>query len=227
MADRLQDTLNGGFKGLFGEVVEDDIYRLNKIGFIPDVIFDLGSNIGIFARFARELFPEAIIVCVEPDADNFENLVKFTPSYKINFLNKAIGIGKVWRHIGARNGAGESYVSDSIGYREAEMKGSNRILETDIATVMPDALINEHWKEGMKSVMKMDIEVGENAVWSHKASMDAIKKMDYFTGEIHFSAFNGASVKEVICETYYGLHQFNETHDLQIHNNNFWATKRK
>ena len=74
----LENTLNGGYNGLYGEVVTEDCYRLKTLGFVPDVIFDLGANIGVFTRYARDMFNNAKIISVEPNLDNFENLKTFS-----------------------------------------------------------------------------------------------------------------------------------------------------
>ena len=66
---KLEESLNGGYKGLYGEVVDRDEYHLRDLAdvvsindpkfihdpghprgfnFIPDVVIDLGANVGVF-----------------------------------------------------------------------------------------------------------------------------------------------------------------------------------
>jgi FkbM family methyltransferase len=57
--------------------VFDEIFLLNEYGSLSRfpmgeirLVLDLGSNIGLFARFCQINFPNARVVAVEPDADN-------------------------------------------------------------------------------------------------------------------------------------------------------------
>ena len=227
MIDKLEYSLNGGFNGLYGEVVTEDIYRIKTIEFIPDVIFDMGSNIGIFTRFARSLFPDALIIAVEPNIDNCGVFIRFTePDNKIVLINKAIGDGGLWRCIGAANGAHECYLSEGLGYPQKDLIVRDDIIMSDVETIMPDEIINRYLKDGMKSMLKLDIEGGENIIWNHKPSMDAIKKIDYIAAEIHFFALDGTGADEVREKTMEGLKELEETHYCKLDNVNFWATKK-
>lgn len=225
IVDNLQDTLNGGFNGLYGEVVTHDCYKLKQLTFVPDCIIDCGANVGVFTRYARSLFPSALIIAVEPDAENYAHLVKFTHGENIIFINKAIGLNGVSRRVGIINGAHESYVSDGIGMDEVIQSGE-KVEKVDIETIMPDELINQYWKHGMKSILKLDIELNESVIWNHKPSMEAIKNIDYFTGECHWSMLTGNAVKESKKRTLEALHSFDDTHYMEIDHTNFWATKK-
>lgn len=225
IVDNLQDTLNGGYNGLYGEVVTHDCYRLKQINFIPNIIFDLGANVGVFTRFAHSMFPNALIIAVEPDEENYAHLVKFTNGKNIIFINKAIGLNGVSRRVGSINGAHESYVSDGIGMDEVIQSGE-KVERVGIETVMPDELIKTHLQLGMKSILKLDIELNESVIWDHKPSMDAIKDIDYFTGEVHWSMLTGNARIQSKQRTFEALNRFNDTHHMEINHTNFWATKK-
>lgn len=51
------------------------------MGRIPEVIIDGGSNVGLFAVLMKNRFPNAKIICVEPDPDNFQQLKKNIARY--------------------------------------------------------------------------------------------------------------------------------------------------
>jgi hypothetical protein len=108
LATRLEDTLGGGWPGLYGEVVTEDCYRLRQLDFVPDIVFDIGANVGTFTRHARSLWPRAVIVAVEPDKANCAHFRKFTPMHNIFLLEAAIGVCDIWRCTTAANGAGEA-----------------------------------------------------------------------------------------------------------------------
>lgn len=229
---KLHETLNGGYAGLHGEVVTHDCYRLRTLPFIPDVIFDFGGNIGIFARFARELFPDALIVSVEPHPENRSVFKEFTKDDKIILIEKAIGRGKMWHNLGARNGSGESYVSSGLGFDKEMMASAVRnnqgVEASGVDAVMPDEIIWQYWKPGMKAVLKCDCEGCENFVFTDKHSMDMIKQMDYIAMEVHFYALTGGKPWEEVQEqTRAALKELEETHICELDNVHFWAIKKE
>lgn len=64
---------------VYQDVRED--YQIERIE-SPGVILDLGAHIGAFALYAHELFPDALIVAVEPDPGNFAKLTENTADIK-------------------------------------------------------------------------------------------------------------------------------------------------
>lgn len=233
MIERIEDSLNGGYGGLFGEVYDEDIYRLRKLTFTPDVIFDCGANVGIFTRLARELFPMALIVSVEPNKENFSILEKFVENIKGKtvLLNKAIGVGTVWHYKDAKNGAHECYLSDGVGYdrnllaNEEMIGGCIEIAKVE--TIMPDELVREYVKEGQKYIFKIDIEGNEIILWSHELSIEALHNAEYLCMEVHFYALHGKAEKEVRDKTNEGLKAFNKTHKCELNHIHFWALKKQ
>ncbi len=47
----------------------------------PSVIIDGGANVGLFAIFMKNKYPNAKIICIEPDSENFGILKKNTVMY--------------------------------------------------------------------------------------------------------------------------------------------------
>src|SRR5579863_5011692 len=140
IVDRLEDTLNGGYGGLYGEVVTEDTYGLRKVVGGIGLVLDIGANVGTFTRFARELFSNAFIVAVEPDPENFIHLQKFTNTYGIKFLNNALGHGRMWKQMNAPNGAHESYLPVGMGYNDSEYEttGISALMLDDIMRFVPE-----------------------------------------------------------------------------------------
>ncbi len=226
--DNIEETLNGGYLGLVGEVVTHDCYKIKELDFIPDVVLDLGGNVGVFARFAREMFPEALIVSVEPHPENQETFKKFTNDKNILLLEKAIGTGTIWHDSGAVNGSGEVYLSAGLGYPENEMDTiPGKLDRYEIPTIMPDELIKKYVKKGQKVLVKIDIEGNEHTIFTHEASMSALRKMDYVCMEVHWYALHGGLTEEVREKTLAALESFNETHDTELEGVHFWATKKR
>jgi FkbM family methyltransferase len=215
-----------GYRGLYGEVVTEDIYHIRSLAWQPDVVIDLGANIGVFTRYAAELFPSAKIVAVEPHPENFEHLRKFTPDEpRITLINAAISRGKVWRHLGAANGSGESYVSVQPGFRIEHMV-STKVEPASVRTIMPDVLIDKWVLPGQRSILKMDIEGGEAAVFDHLPSMEALKRIDYIAAEVHFYAAVAELADEARDAHLRAFESLEATHDCTLNHVHFYATKR-
>ena len=227
IVDKLEDTLNGGYGGLYGEVVTEDTYGLRKIKGPIDVIIDIGANVGCFTRFARELFPNAKIIAVEPDMENFIHLQKFTDSPNISFIRKALGYGHVSRVRGAPNGAHESYLTPGPGLPERYLLATTEA--TPIEAVMLDELVNQYVLPGDRAIMKIDCEGAENLIWGHKPSMEALKKMDYIMLELHYCVAVGdhAAIKDMCEKTVIGVMELTKTHDCEYEHIYFNAIRKQ
>lgn len=217
MIDKLENTLNGGYAGLYGEVVKFDCYKLKELKFIPDVVLDIGANVGIFTRYVRQLFPDCFILSIEPDIDNYTNIIMFTKTDNMVLLNEAIGIGDVYRIRNSINGAHEIYINEDKGEQTEKVNIKCRML---------DELIDKAVKPKMKSILKLDIEGNEEIIWQHEPSMQALKKIDYFAGEIHYTMLEGNEREKSKQKSLTALHSFDDTHNVVIDGTSFWATKK-
>lgn len=231
MIDNIEDSLNGGYAGLYGEVVTEDVYKLKSLKNDFNVIFDLGANVGIFTRYARELFPNALIVSVEPNEENFNILTKFTKIGNWIAINKAIGKGQLWHNLGAVNGSGESYVSSGLGYNHSEMhvleKLGKGVERSKIETILPRDLIKQYAKEGDKILMKIDIEGGEHAIFEDKESLELLKKCDYICMELHlYALYAGKLYDDVVKKIGEFIGELMKTHLVTLNNMDLTATKK-
>lgn len=225
---KLEETLNGGYNGLYGEVVTFDCYKLRQLDFVPDIVFDIGANVGVFTRFARSLWPEAKIISVEPHPENIAVFKQFTDMKGITLIEAALGSGSLWHNLGAPNGAHESYVSIGLGFDEAQMSAAANTEKSDIQTIMLDELTGQQWyKEGMKTVMKIDCEGCENCIWEDEASMEVLRKMDYICMETHFYAISGGELYDEMKEkTLAAFKSLEDTHYCHFEHPHFQARKK-
>ncbi|MDO8561297.1 MAG: FkbM family methyltransferase [bacterium] len=69
---KLRDTHSSDYSVMM-EIASKDIYRLKSIK-DPSIILDIGANIGVFTILAARRFPNAKVVAVEPQANNFAAL---------------------------------------------------------------------------------------------------------------------------------------------------------
>ncbi len=219
-----------GYQGLLGEVEINDSYRLKSINWVPDIVFDFGANIGTFTRFAQKLWPKAIIIAVEPNEDNITHFRKFTSNQaskrlrandlipgEVILMEAAIAQGStVYRYKGAANGAHERYVNVTDGYDKEAMQQNTNVEKASVACVMPSDLINWLLQPGQYSVLKLDIEGNELAIWDHQPSMDALKKIDFLTIELHYFSQDSMRDPAIREKTLTALKQFEATHDCEI-----------
>jgi FkbM family methyltransferase len=182
------------FRGLYGEVVGFDCYGLTKLGFVPNVIFDIGANVGVFTRFARELFPKTSIIAVEPNEINFRNLNDLTSDCgDITFINKALGSGRMWTAgiPAGTNGSGCVFESaEFLGWGEDRYL-SDEWTVPDIEPVTFAALAESYCRDGASHLVKVDCEGAELCLFSDPKSMRALATIDYIAIEIHGYAVGG------------------------------------
>lgn len=225
---KLEESLNGGYLGLYGEVVTEDCYRLRQLTFQPEVIFDVGANVGVFARHAREVFPGALIVSLEPDPVNCSIFREFTHDRRTVLIEKALGYGSIYHGLTARNGAGETYLSKGqLGYPGDQMEQDLSLELSTVQSIELWELVREYGLNGKTWMLKLDCEGAENTIWKSKRSMIAFRGMDYIAAEIHFYALNGAEQWGVRRKTLEAIHSLDNTHDWTLDNVHLWATRKE
>jgi FkbM family methyltransferase len=224
---KIEDSLNGGYGGLYGEVVTEDCYRLKQLDFMPDIVFDIGANVGVFSKYVRTMWLTPKIIAVEPDPDNCKIYETFNIDATTVLIKKAIGNGKLWKVRNAENGAHETYLTECTGFPLENCDPLYNIEEApNIETIMVDELVDKYLKDGMKSVMKIDIEGNDNAIFEHKPSLDAIKKIDYVCMEVHQFALTQEELPKVKLLTLQALTYIEQTHNVIFEGVNLYARKR-
>jgi FkbM family methyltransferase len=118
-------------------------------------IVDLGSNIGVTAMFWAQRYPDARMVLVEPDPDNFELLQRNTAAFKDRcvLLNVAVS-----------DKSGEtSFFRSDREYGHSILRGNDSVSEIQVKTLTVSDIVRE---AGFPRVdlLKMDIEGGEEIV---------------------------------------------------------------
>lgn len=81
----------------FYQCIYNEEYNID-LDFTPEVIFDLGANIGLTTAFFKKKYPDSKIIAVEPESSNFEILKKNTNTlsdihlYKAGIWNKSTNL---------------------------------------------------------------------------------------------------------------------------------------
>jgi FkbM family methyltransferase len=160
---------------VFEQVLLHQEYNVKYTG-SPLTIFDCGANIGLAAVYFKTRFPEAKIICIEPERENYEMLVRNTGQYKdIYCFNNAIW-NKSTNLIIEPNPLGNW----AFMVKEANEKVNNSIQATTVDHLMNELKINHI------DILKIDIEGSEKELfeanydyWLSKTKMIIIELHDW------------------------------------------------
>lgn len=119
----------------------------------PSVIIDAGANIGLTSVFFANRYPDAKIICIEPDPENFACVVKNVLAYKnITPLNKAL-----WHSSEMLSITNKGFGDRGFMIEEGNEKTTEGISLT--------ALMQQHSLTHI-DILKIDIEGSEKEVFS-------------------------------------------------------------
>jgi FkbM family methyltransferase len=159
---------------IFYEVFFKKIYALPaSVAKGIKTIVDLGANVGLSAIYFLQQYPQAYIVCVEPDESNFEMLTKN--------LQPEIASGKVKAMNVAAMGE-DGFVS----FESADAKYNSRVvpqgIEKNIAAVSIPTLM-QHCGIDRVNLLKIDVEGAEKYILSGDTAW--LRKVDNILIELH------------------------------------------
>lgn len=144
------------------------------INFKPEVILDLGANIGLATVFFSNKYPDAKIFSVEPEKANFEMLLKNT-QFNPNITCLNYGIWNRSTNLEIKSGY------DNWGFRVNEVDYEN---ENTVAAISINKIL-EDYKLDHIDILKIDIEGSEKELfekniekWLPKTKMIVIELHD-------------------------------------------------
>ncbi|HEY0551965.1 MAG TPA: FkbM family methyltransferase [Verrucomicrobiae bacterium] len=135
------------------EVLLEGVYQLDVVPFTPDVVLDLGANIGLFTLLAARRWPQAHLVCVEPHPTTFSFLCD---NLALNGVNAVKLQCAVDAEVGVKFLENDGAVFQTL---------SQRASATPVMTLQLDSLVPS--RQDLKLLVKMDIEGSEVAVLDH------------------------------------------------------------
>lgn len=147
------------------------IAQLNNIK--VNYILDLGANVGYTSIYFNQYFPDAKILAVEPDVNNFIQLSINTQDFRnIETINCA-----VWPYEASLTL--KNYISDDWGKSFEETK------DTNSNTVNAYSILQLQKMKDYShiDIIKMDIEGAEQAIFEHE--VDFLKQTKLIAIEIH------------------------------------------
>jgi len=215
------------YPGLYGEVVTEDVYKLRDLDFEPDLVFDIGANVGYFTHHVINLFPNTFVVAVEPDPTNFAALIDQIENFpNCVYIPRALGRGSVYRCHNTLTGPHETYLSEGLGYSWKDFE-NDYYTKQEIQCISLSELFDTHHHPRFKCVVKLDCEGGENSIISNQRDTEALKQADYIAMELHFFAAHGGKQKEVDLRTFEWFGNFRQTHHITINREFFYARKKQ
>ena len=138
----------------FEEVLLREDYNID-FGFEPRTIIDGGANIGLTSVFFANKFPNANIVAVEPEKENFQILQKNTNSYSnISLLNAGI-----WDHNTFLSVVDEGKGNNAFTVKEVPVNTENAIKALSVYEIMKQ----QDWST--IDILKLDIEGTEKNIF--------------------------------------------------------------
>ncbi|NSW45960.1 MAG: FkbM family methyltransferase [Bacteroidales bacterium] len=134
----------------FYQVLFNQEYNI-KLEFKPNVIIDLGANIGLSSVFFANKFPESKIIALEPEKNNYDMLLKNTKNYQ----NIVIYHNAIWhKH------ADLSIKDNNLGEWGYSVMESTHENQDNVKTLTMIDLINIHQITQI-DILKIDIEGSE------------------------------------------------------------------
>jgi len=145
----------------------------------PEAIIDAGANIGLASIYFANKFPESHIIAIEPEASNFEMLIRNVSPYpNVIPINAAL-----WNRNEEINlvdpGLGKwGFMTQSGNYEEASLgRVTHRVQGMTINKIM-----NDNHLERI-DILKLDIEGAEREVFIDSSSW--INKVNALIVELH------------------------------------------
>jgi FkbM family methyltransferase len=132
------------------EVLIERVYQLDAVPFDPDLVIDLGANIGLFTLLASKRWPRASYICVEPHPTTFSFLCENLALNGMNAMKLQCAL--------------DASVSVKFLHNDGAVFQalSERPSDTRVMTLQLDALIPRDPK--LRLLIKMDVEGSEVAV---------------------------------------------------------------
>lgn len=197
---------------IFYEIFFKKIYALPTVekDSVKTVV-DLGANVGLSALYFLQQYPQAQVICVEPDASNFEMLQKnFAPEIKT---------GKVKALQAAAMGT-DGFVS----FESADAKYNSRVTQNGTEKNIPSismATLMQRTGISHIDVLKIDVEGAEKYIFS--GNMEWLQKVDNILVETH------SDEDHALCMQAFTQYNFKvEAVDADAANEHlFWASRQR
>jgi FkbM family methyltransferase len=163
---------------VFRQIFINNEYKI-EVNRDPEFIVDAGANIGIASVYFANQFPNARILAIEPEKENFEVLVKNVKAYP----NVQPVLGALWGESAevevVDRGLGNwGFMIETSSDRQTASKSSHQKVEG-----MTVDMILDRYDVQKISILKLDIEGAELEVFRNSSSW--IDRIDSLIIELH------------------------------------------
>jgi FkbM family methyltransferase len=154
---------------------QDYQFKTNKT---PQVIIDAGANIGLASIYFANQYPQAKVIAIEPETENFQLLKKNVAPYpNIIPLQAALWHTEGKVHLGVGIGSQDGFMTEEI---QSEINSGDILGEVESLTI--DSIMSTYDLEKI-DILKVDIEGAEKEVFG--SSQTWIDKVDSIVVELH------------------------------------------
>lgn len=178
------------------EVIAKDDYKIRQLrdclGNSVKTILDIGGHIGTFGVFAKSLWPEAMLIALEPDPDNYRLYIKNLEingllDGKCKVLNAAIGYDPKCKFLlhspFSTGGAVMRTEKEAAQYLAEDYRFYNSVTDPDVKVWTIEEICKMH-KITVIDLAKFDCEGGEIDVFKN-ITKEAAARFRYIVGEYH------------------------------------------
>lgn len=139
--------------------------------FEPELIYDIGANIGVVSVILANIYPNAKIHAFEPEPGNFEMLRKNCEQYP-NIVLHNVGLG-------ARSGTKKLWPSDN----PINFGGFSNFIESGVPTECKILSVSRAVEQyGIPDIMKIDVEGAECEILRNFPNLNLVT---WIAGEMH------------------------------------------
>lgn len=167
---------NSSDKWLLNKIFNEEEYKFNLHNFKPKIILDCGANVGYSATYFATKYPEAGIIAIEPEAENYQML-----TYNTHFFDNIKCIrAAIWNE--------EGYIKilpDCPGNTLAFMTEETSADDPNaLKTLTISKLISMTGYDEI-DLLKIDIEGAEKEVFSADDVYEWLPHIKVLTIELH------------------------------------------
>ncbi|AWG21478.1 hypothetical protein FFWV33_07980 [Flavobacterium faecale] len=187
-------------------------YDMN-FGMTPNFIIDAGANIGLSAVFFSNKFPNATLVAIEPEKNNFDALRKNTENYPNVLLEKKAlsNQDNLFFDVIDKGYGNWGFVTEN-----KNIKGNTKIVDT-VQTITIDAIMATYNLEYL-DLLKIDIEGAEKILFESNYEI-WLPKTKCLLIELHDGITKGSSQSFFKAISKYDFSYFNRGENLLFINN--------
>jgi len=161
----------------FHKVFANQEYAVKQFEKDPKVVIDGGANIGLFSIFIKNLFPDAHVIAIEPDDDNFklmqENFAPYT------------GIDSIQAGLWNKSSPLKVYDKYNQGKWAMVVEETDNAQEANVSGISIEEIMSKY-KLDRIDILKIDIETSEKYLfgdnyqnWLPKVKMIIIEFHDW------------------------------------------------